>query len=105
MNTIYALALIQTTLTTGLIAYRIWSEELSSETIGIRSTMSERSSLIPVVLIIIESAAIYALELLVLIILYAMKHNAQFIVQESVVPTVGKYDVEPNANVYVGNRR
>jgi len=90
MNTIYAVALIQNTLTTGLVAYRLWCQEMSTRAVGFLSSKSERSSLMPIVWIIIESAAIYVLELVVLLILYSLKHNAQFIVQEAVVPTVGK---------------
>jgi len=88
MNTIYALALVQNTWTTGLIAWRIWRQERASAVIGLRSATSQ-SSLIPIVRIVIESAAIYVLELIVLIILYALNHNAQFILQEALVPTVG----------------
>lgn len=89
MNTIYALAFVQNVMTTGLIAWRIWRQEKESVNVGIHSADS-RSSLLPIVRIIIESAMIYVVELLVLIILYALKHNAQFVVQEAVVPTVGK---------------
>ncbi|KAL0955936.1 hypothetical protein HGRIS_002123 [Hohenbuehelia grisea] len=88
MNTIYALALVQNTMTTGLIAYRIWAQERDTRRVGIHSNGS-KSSLMPIVRIIVESAAIYSLELLVLIILYALGHNGQFVVQEAVVPTVG----------------
>ncbi|KDQ28144.1 hypothetical protein PLEOSDRAFT_157989 [Pleurotus ostreatus PC15] len=88
MNTIYALAFVQNVMTTGLIAWRIWRQEKESVNVGIHSADS-RSSLLPIVRIIIESAMIYVVELLVLIILYALKHNAQFVVQEAVVPTVG----------------
>ncbi|KAJ2918809.1 hypothetical protein MD484_g1612, partial [Candolleomyces efflorescens] len=87
MNTIYSLAFAQNSITTGLIAYKIWRQDRRSVAAGI--TSGEKTSLIPVVRIVVESAAIYLLELLVLIILYALKHNAQFILQEAVVPTVG----------------
>lgn len=88
METIYALAIVQNTWTTGLIAWRIWRQERASAGIGLRSATS-RSSLIPIIRIVIESAAIYVLELIILIILYALNHNAQFILQEALVPTVG----------------
>ncbi|KAJ8488673.1 hypothetical protein ONZ45_g13866 [Pleurotus djamor] len=88
MNSIYALAFVQNVMTTGLIAYRIWRQERESNQVGIH-TSGSRSSLMPIVRIVIESAMIYVVELLVLIILYALHHNGQFVVQESVVPTVG----------------
>jgi hypothetical protein len=87
MNTIYALAFVQNTWTTGLIAWRIWRQEKASAVIGLSSATSR--SLIPIVRIVVESAAVYVLELIVLIILYALNHNAQFVLQEAVVPTVG----------------
>jgi hypothetical protein len=43
---------------------------------------------VPIV-VVIESAAIYVLELVILIVLYGMKHNAQFILQEALVPSLG----------------
>ena len=88
MNTIYSLAFVQNSITTGLIAYRIWRQDRRSVAAGIST--GSKTSLIPVVRIVVESAAIYLLELLVLIVLYALKHNAQFILQEAVVPTVGE---------------
>lgn len=75
-------------MTTGLIAWRIWRQDRASTAMGARS-LNSRTSLIPIVRIIVESAAIYVLELVVLIVLYVLKHNGQFIVQEAVVPTVG----------------
>jgi len=88
MNTIYALALVQNTMTTGLIAWRIWRQERASAVIGVQSSTS-RSSLIPIVRIVIESAALYVLEMIVLIVLYTLNNNGQFVLQEAAVPTVG----------------
>jgi uncharacterized iron-regulated membrane protein len=88
MNTIYALAFAQNSITTGLIAYKIWHQHRSSVAAGM--TSGRKTSLISVVRIVVESAAIYLFLLLVLIILYALKHNAQFILQEASVPTVGE---------------
>ncbi|KAF8993548.1 hypothetical protein BDQ17DRAFT_1451628 [Cyathus striatus] len=88
MNTIYALAFVQNTITTGLIAYKIWDQDRRSTSMGVRSRGRE-SSLVPIIRIIVESASIYLVELLILIVLYSMGHNGQFVMQEAVVPTVG----------------
>jgi hypothetical protein len=56
--------------------------------IGVQSSTS-RSSLIPIVRIVIESAALYVLEMIVLIVLYTLNNNGQFVLQEAAVPTVG----------------
>ncbi|KZT30083.1 hypothetical protein NEOLEDRAFT_1174421 [Neolentinus lepideus HHB14362 ss-1] len=89
MNTIYALAFVQNTMTTALIAYRIWTQDLETRR-ALRLTSSMRKggqSLLPVVRVIVESAMIYVMEVLVLIILYALNHNGQYVVQEAIVPT------------------
>ncbi|KAH9476022.1 hypothetical protein JR316_0011591 [Psilocybe cubensis] len=45
--------------------------------------------LLGVVRIIIESAMIYTFQLLILIILFPLHHNAQLIVQSAVIPSMG----------------
>ena len=74
MNTIYALAFVQNVITTGMIAYRLWRHDRTAHILGVYSAGS-RSSLLPIVRIVVESAMIYVLEVLVLIILYALDHN------------------------------
>ncbi|KAL0068588.1 hypothetical protein AAF712_004303 [Marasmius tenuissimus] len=88
MNTIYATAFSQNALTTGLIAYRIWRQEMRSRRVGLRSAGS-MSSLVPAARIMVDSAAMYMALLLCLIILYAINHNGQFVMQESSVPAIG----------------
>ncbi len=90
MNTIYATAFVQNFMTTSLIAYRIWRQDRASAIAGVHSQGSGTSSLIPIVRILVESAALYMMQLIILIILYARNHNAQFIIQESLVPTIGE---------------
>lgn len=86
MNTIYALAFVQNTMTTGLIAYRIWRQDKES-----RGLVGHSLSLMYLVRIIIESASIYVINVLILIILYAIHSNGQYVAQEAIVPTVGKF--------------
>jgi len=88
MDTIYALAFCQIVLTTGLLAYRLWRSDRAFLALGLRSP-GTRSSLMPIIRIVIESAMIYIIEMLVLIILYTLGHNSLFIVQEAIVPSVG----------------
>lgn len=91
MSTIYAVAFVQNTLTSGLIAFRLWRHERIANRIGGRSdsTDGSQTSLMPVMRIIVESAGIYVVVVLILIILYAIDSNAQYIVQEAFVPIVG----------------
>lgn len=86
MNTIYSLAFTQNFMTTGLITYRIWSQHHATAHI---EALTSTSALVPVIRIIVESAMIYVLEVLLLIIFYASDSNGQYVVQEAIVPTVG----------------
>ncbi|KII86505.1 hypothetical protein PLICRDRAFT_44102 [Plicaturopsis crispa FD-325 SS-3] len=84
MNTIYAVAFVQNTMTTGLIAWRIWMQGKAS-----RGNTNASFSLTPIIRILVESAAVYDMELLILIVLYAVGNNGQYIMQEASVPSVG----------------
>lgn len=86
MNTIYAIAFVQNVMTTGLIAYRIWRQDKISE-----GLVPHSLNLMYVARIIIESASIYVINVLILIILYAIDSNGQFIAQEAIVPIVGEF--------------
>lgn len=88
MATIYPLVFAQNIITTGLIGFKIWTQHRSSTANGVIDA-SSRLSLMRILRIIIESAAIYTFQLLVLLILYPMQHNAQFIVQSAVIPSIG----------------
>jgi hypothetical protein len=89
MSTIYPLVFAQNIITTGLIAFKIWTQHRISTANGVIDT-STRLSLINVLRILIESAAIYTFQVLVLLILYPMENNAQYIVQSAVIPSIGK---------------
>ena len=94
MDSIYSIALAQNTITTGLIAYRIWRQDRASHEAGLRSAGSNStSSLIPIVRIVVESAVIYVLTAIVIIILYARNNNFQFVIQEAIVPIIGMFSL------------
>ncbi|KAF9450849.1 hypothetical protein P691DRAFT_725262 [Macrolepiota fuliginosa MF-IS2] len=88
MATIYPLVFVQNIITTGLIGFKIWTQHRSSTANGVIDT-SSRLSLVRIFRIVVESAAIYTFQILVLLILYPMQHNAQFIVQSAVIPSIG----------------
>lgn len=91
LDAIFPLALAQNVLTTGLIAFKIWLQHKASSVSGVVGGGS-RLSLMHVLVIIIESAMIYTLQLLVLIILYFKPSNVQFVIQSAIVPSIGQYD-------------
>ncbi|KIM81502.1 hypothetical protein PILCRDRAFT_821291 [Piloderma croceum F 1598] len=84
IDTIYALAFVQNTMTTGMIAYRIWQQDRRSQ-----GLVSSSLSLIVLIRIIVESALIYVLNVLILIVLYALNSNGQFVAEEAIVPVCG----------------
>ena len=47
-------------------------------------------SLAPLIRITVESASIYVLNVLILIILYAVESNGQYVAQEALVPVCGE---------------
>ena len=100
MNALYALAFAQNLITTGLIVYRIWRQDRQSKVL-----LSSSCRLIVVVRIIVESASIYLLNILVLIIFYAFNSNGQDIAEEAIVPVCGEcLSVQQLPNIYVMSR-
>ncbi|KAJ8522333.1 hypothetical protein ONZ45_g1112 [Pleurotus djamor] len=90
MNTLYSVALVQNVITTGLIAYHIYGHERRNRQHGVVSwSLTPSAGLIPLVRIIVESAMGYTAILIVLIVLYALDNNGQYIMQECSVPAVG----------------
>ena len=85
MRTIYATAFSQNTMTTGLIAYKIWQQDRLSQ-----GLVTHTMSLAPLIRITVESASIYVLNVLILIILYAVESNGQYVAQEALVPVCGE---------------
>ncbi|KAF6749363.1 hypothetical protein DFP72DRAFT_1167109 [Ephemerocybe angulata] len=75
------------TLTTGLIAFRIWNQHMKSRRAGIY--MSSGVNLITLLRIIVESASFYTLEQLLLIALFYTGHPAIVIVQYASIPSTG----------------
>ena len=81
--TFYAIAFVQSFLTTTLMAYRIWDTDRRSA-----KYRASGSNLIPLLRILVESAALQLLVELLLLALYAANINAQYILLELVTPLV-----------------
>jgi len=80
----YAVAVIQNTMTTSLTAYRLWSVERASGEYRVHG-----GSFLPVVRILIESAALYLAAEIVLLAVYCAGSFAQYIIIDSIPPIVG----------------
>jgi len=85
ITTFYSIAVAQNISTTGLMAWRLWHGEKNSA----RYRMGSRGSLMPVLRILVESAALYLFVEILLLSLYSVDYNAQYILLECVTPVVG----------------
>ncbi|EKM51486.1 uncharacterized protein PHACADRAFT_261647 [Phanerochaete carnosa HHB-10118-sp] len=84
ISAFYAISFVQSVLTTGLMAYRIWSTERFSAKYRL-----DNRSLLPYLRILIESAALQLIAELIVLALYASGRNAQYILLEALTPVVG----------------
>lgn len=86
---IYPLLFVQNVITTGTLGWKIWTQSRSSAANGVVDT-SSRLSLSRVLRILVESAAIYTIQLFFLLILYPFRNDVQFILQAVMVPSIGQ---------------
>ncbi|KAH8106700.1 hypothetical protein BXZ70DRAFT_914721 [Cristinia sonorae] len=84
VSTFYAVAVVQSSMTTGLMMYRIWQAE--KRTAAYRTT---RSPLRPLLWILLESAALLVIVEIVLLALYTAGYNSQYLLLEPITPIVG----------------
>ncbi|KAH6909990.1 hypothetical protein BKA70DRAFT_1102195 [Coprinopsis sp. MPI-PUGE-AT-0042] len=84
----YPLNFTQNVLTTGLIAWKIWRQHRESTGAGLIDH-GTAPTLMRVIRVIIESAALYTVQLFIIIILYFTGHPAQWVVQMSMFPSMG----------------
>lgn len=87
LGTVYPFAFAQNTITTGMIAFKIWRQHRHSVDSGVVNVSP--LNLLAIMRIIIESAMIYTLQLLILILLFPLQEYAQVIVQNTVIPSIG----------------
>ncbi|RXW19533.1 hypothetical protein EST38_g6318 [Candolleomyces aberdarensis] len=88
----FPLNLAQNLLTTSLIAFKIYMQHRATVRSGLQ--ISAGLDLVGVIRIIVESAMVYTLETLVIIILFVLNHPAVVIVQHSLPPSIGTYHFE-----------
>ena len=84
ITTFYSVAVVQSGLTTGLMAFRIWQTDRRSA--GYRT--NKQGGLMPIVRILIESASIQFIVEVILLALYCANYTAQYLLLELVTPLV-----------------
>ncbi|KAJ7791291.1 hypothetical protein B0H14DRAFT_2625149 [Mycena olivaceomarginata] len=77
----FSAAVAQNIITTGLMSLRLWQREKRSA-----QYRTSRGVFIPILLILVESAGLYLFVETLLLTLYAVNYNAQFILLEAVTP-------------------
>ncbi|KAF5332219.1 hypothetical protein D9611_007988 [Ephemerocybe angulata] len=88
ISMVYPVNLAQNILTTGLISYRIWSQHRKAHSTGLMR-VSASMPLLTVIRIIIESALIFTVQQILLLILLELNHTAQVILHATLVPSIG----------------
>lgn len=83
VRTFYSVAVVQSAITTGLMAYRIYQAEKRTA-----KYRTGQSPLRPVLYILLESASLLFFVELVLLTLYAANYNCQYLMLEPVTPLV-----------------
>ncbi|KAF8181194.1 hypothetical protein K438DRAFT_1976291 [Mycena galopus ATCC 62051] len=84
IDVFYSMAVAQNIITTSLIAFRLWTVERQSKRIRIGGGV-----FLPIMRILIESAALYLFVEILLLSMYSVGYNVQFILLETVTPIVG----------------
>ncbi|KAJ6571087.1 hypothetical protein B0H19DRAFT_1255089 [Mycena capillaripes] len=79
-----SVAVAQNIITTGLMGFRLWEIERKSTRIRIGGGV-----FLPILKILVESAALYLFVEIMLLALYQANYNAQYILLETITPVVG----------------
>lgn len=87
LNLTFPLYFAQNVLTTGLIVYKIYSQHRIGKAAGL--VPLNTPSLVSIMRIIIESAAIYTAGTLVVVVLRALDHPARLLMHAILAPTTG----------------
>ncbi|TEB03993.1 hypothetical protein FA13DRAFT_1825117, partial [Coprinellus micaceus] len=88
LNMVYPINITQSLLTTGLITFKIWRQYILSRSAGLYAGGSG-TGLLTIIRIIVESAMIFALQQLLLCVLYYVDSPAQYIFHGTMVPSIG----------------
>ncbi|KAJ7720405.1 hypothetical protein B0H16DRAFT_1474396 [Mycena metata] len=80
----FSVAVVQNIITTGLMALRLWLTERKSP----RFRM-DGGAFLPVIRILVESAALYLFLEILLLVFYSLSYNVQYIVLDAMTPTIG----------------
>ncbi|CAL1712314.1 unnamed protein product [Somion occarium] len=83
-QTFYSVAIVQSALITGLMAFRVWQVERRSA-----KYRTSEGKLMPIIRLLMESAALLLVVEVILLGMYTANYNAQYILLELVAAIVG----------------
>jgi hypothetical protein len=89
LQMVYPVNITQSILTTGLITLKIWMQHARTHSSGL-AKVSSNVNLLTIIRIIIESALIFTLQQIILLILQQLDHPAQVILHATLVPSIGE---------------
>jgi hypothetical protein len=90
LNTTFPIHLAQNVITTGLITYKIWSKHMETKRAGMKASATATGlNLVGVIRIVIESAAVYTIQMIMAVILQLLDHPARILLQHCLIPTTG----------------
>ncbi|KAK7028000.1 hypothetical protein VNI00_015086 [Paramarasmius palmivorus] len=89
IKTFWSLSVALNIITTALMAYRIWSTHRLSLTYSSGKIGRAKSRLLPIIWVLVESAALQLIAELILLGLYCNNSEAQYVVLELITPIVG----------------
>ncbi|KAH6871379.1 hypothetical protein BKA70DRAFT_1488887, partial [Coprinopsis sp. MPI-PUGE-AT-0042] len=90
LNTTFPLHLAQNVITTSLITYKIWAKHVETKRAGMQDSFTASGlNLIGVIRIVIESAAVYTMQMIIAVVLQLMDHPARVLLQHCLIPTTG----------------
>lgn len=84
ITTFYSISVVQSGMTTSLMAFRIWQTDRRSA----KYRTNKEGNLMPILRILVESAAAQFVTEIILLALYAANYNAQYLLLEPVTPMV-----------------
>ncbi|KAJ3531499.1 hypothetical protein NMY22_g8128 [Coprinellus aureogranulatus] len=100
LQMVYPVNIAQSVLTTGLITLKIWMQHSRTRSAGLARVFA-RISLLTIIRIIIESALIFTLQQIILLVLLQLDHPAQVILHATLVPSIGQFSLPIDAHPMV----
>ncbi|TFK18278.1 hypothetical protein FA15DRAFT_675398 [Coprinopsis marcescibilis] len=102
-NLIYPVNIAQSCITTGLIAFKLWSQHRATRRAGLQ--ISVGVNLVTVIRIIVESAAIFTVQQIILMGFFYAGHSGHLFLHGTLMPCIGIVFLLISVRVYAARSR